>query len=190
MKKTFILFSSVVLSALSGVRAQETAFHSLEPSVEMAKTWWQEQTNVWTPIGWQDNYHRFVVLYNGALMLDPGGGFFTRQHARPFLGQDFMLTFHTEANGLPKPLPKTPVNIRGLDFGYGIQGWNRDHEVPLLWTEFRKQDGLVIRAEMFAHQQGSDDVRTGLEPLYAWVRLKVVFVDPRPAESMRHCRSR
>lgn len=158
--------------------AQETAFHGSEPSVEMAKTWWQEQTNVWTPIGWQDNYHRFVVLYNGALMLDPGGGFFTRQHARPFLGQDFMLTFHTEANGLPQPLPETPVNIRGVDFGYGIQGWNRDHEAPLLWTEFRKQAGLVIRAEMFAHQQGSDDVRTGLEPLYAWIRLKVVFVDP------------
>lgn len=178
MKRTVVLLFSILLSAVFCARAQGLAFRDLEPSVEMAKTWWQEQTNVWTPIGWQDNYHRFTVLYNGALMLDPGGGFFTRQHARPFLGRDFMLTFHTRANGLPEPLPQTPVNIRGLDFGYGIQGWNRDHETPVLWTEFRKQEGLVIRAEMFAHQQGSDDVRTGLEPLYAWVRLKVVFVDP------------
>lgn len=179
MKKTFVLLTSIVFSTIAYAHAPGNAPYVSEPSVEMAKTWWQEQTNVWTPIGWQDNYHRFVVLYNGALMLDPGGGFFTRQHARPFLGQDFMLTFHTEPNGLPKPLPEAPINIRDVDFGYGIQGWNRDHETPLLWTEFRKQAGLVIRAEIFAHQQGSEDVQTGLEPLYAWVRLKVVFADPQ-----------
>ena len=178
MKTIPSLLSLMLLLASSPTQAQTTDLCNPEPSVEMAKTWWQEQTNVWTPIGWQNNYHRFVVLYNGALMLDPGGGFFTRQHARQFLGQDFMLTFHTEANGLPKPLPTTPVNIRGLDFGYGIQSWDTTQEAPILWTEFRKQSGLIIRAEMFAHQQGSGDVQTGLEPLYAWIRLKVVFADP------------
>jgi hypothetical protein len=148
-----------------------------EPSVEMAKTWWQEQTNVWTPLGWPDNYMRFTVMYNGSLMLDPGGSFFKRPHGHQFLGKDFMLTFHTRPDGMPARLPSIPMDIRNFDFGYGIQGWNRDHPTPVLWTEFRIQSGLIVRAEMFSHQQGSSDVRTALEPLYTWIRLRVVSAD-------------
>jgi len=150
----------------------------VEPSVEMAKCWWEDQTNIWTPIGWKSNYLRYVVLYNGALMIDPAHGLMgPRPNSRQFVGKDFMLTFHAEPNGFPKRLPSETVNVRSIDGGRGIQGWNFDHETPVLWTEFRVQAGLIIRAEVFTHQKGSSDVVSGLEPLYAWVRLKVIHVD-------------
>ncbi len=168
----------VALSVPVRSQAQEPFPVTPEPSVEMAKTWWQEQTNVWTPLGWPDNYMRFAVMYNGSLMLDPGGSFFKRPHGHQFLGRDFMLSFHTAPSGLPAPLPKIPMDIRNFDFGHGIQGWNTDHPTPLLWTEFRIQSGLIVRAEMFSHQQGSGDAETALEPLYTWIRLRVVFADP------------
>jgi hypothetical protein len=159
--------------------AQQSICSASEPSVKMAKTWWEDQTNVWTPIGWKDNYLRYTVLYNGALIIDPAHGLMgPRPNSRSFIGKDFMLTFHAAASGLPAPLPEKSVNVRSLDRGYGIQGWDFSHETPLLWTEFRAQEGVIIRAEVFSHQKGSSDVVTGLEPLYAWVRLKVVFVDP------------
>jgi len=177
-KVIFVVYAFLFIFITSPfVNAQGSNF-IVEPSVETAKTWWQEQTNVWTPLGWPNNYMRFVVLYNGALLLDPGGSFFKRPHGHQFLGNDFMLSFHTAPNGLPLPLPKEPMDIRNFDFGYGIQGWYKEHETPLLWTEFRIQDGLIVRAEMFSHQQGSKDVETALEPIYTWIRLKVIFVDP------------
>jgi hypothetical protein len=176
--KTISIISILALIYSLPIDAKERVFPSLEPSVAIAKTWWQEHTNVWTPIGWPNNYMRFVVLYNGSLLLDPGGSFFKRPHGHQFMGNDFMLSFHTTPNGLPSPLPKEPIDIRNIDFGYGIQGWYKDHETPVLWTEFKIQSGLIVRAEMFSHQQGSSDVETALEPIYTWIRLKVMFADP------------
>lgn len=169
------MFSAI---AAANLGAQNPVCISVEPSVEMAKCWWEEQTNVWTPIGWKSNYLRFVSLYNGSLMIDPAHGLMgPRPNSRRFDGKDFMLTFHAEPCGLPKPLPAQTVNVRSIDRGHGIQGWDFGHETPVLWTEFRIQAGLIVRAEVFAHQRGTADVVGGLEPLYAWVRLKVIEVD-------------
>ena len=45
------------------------AAQEAEPSVALARQWWPEQTNVWTPFGWPDHYFKFNVLYNGGLIL-------------------------------------------------------------------------------------------------------------------------
>ncbi len=177
IRKIILLLLAAAIA--ENIAAQHTASTSGEPSVEKAKCWWEEQTNVWTPIGWKNNYLRFVSLYNGALMIDPAHGLMgPRPNSRPFVGKDFMLTFGATADGLPAPLPSERTNVRSIDRGHGIQGWDFDHETPLLWTEFRVQAGLIIRAEVFAHQKGTSDVVGGMEPLYAWVRLKVIWVDP------------
>lgn len=173
--KFLLLLVATTLFTFDSI-AQQSIFPVNEPSVEMAKCWWEDQTNIWTPIGWKNNYLRYTVLYNGALMIDPAHGL--RLNSRPFIGKDFMLTFHAAVNGLPTPLPEKSVNVRSIDRGYGIQGWDFSHETPLLWTEFRAQDGVIVRTEVFSHQKGSSDAVTGLEPLYAWVRMKVIYVDP------------
>ena len=159
-----------------------------EPDVELAKLWWPEQFNVWTPLGWKNHYFKFNVLYNGMLMCEPAPSNWrtnalphrapSRPHAAVWQGQNFMLTFRASADGLPLPLPASPLATWKMDGGQGIQGWTKGHETPVLWTEYRSRDGIVLKSEVFAHMTSNEDVVTALEPLYAWVRLSVAHVDP------------
>ena len=149
-----------------------------EPSVELAKLWWPEQFNVWTPIGWKNHYFKFNVLYNGTLVCEPVWGGF-RPNADPWRGgQNFLLTFRASVDGLPRPFPTDSLSTWKIDGGQGIQGWAKEHETPVLWTEYRSTDGIVLKSEMFAHITSNEDIVTALEPLYAWVRLSVAHVDP------------
>jgi len=138
----------------------------LEPNMQMASHWWPEIENVWTPIGWKDHPLRFNVLYNGILIGDP-----VRQHS---WGQGIQLTFIAAPQ---KDLPPLQTNATAYplareDGGVGIQGWN-DKATPVLWTEWRT-NGLRLRAEVFGHIPGGEPVRTGKEPLFAWIRLRIL----------------
>ncbi len=149
-----------------------------EPNVELAKAWWPDQRNIWTPIGWKDHYFRFNVLYNGTVIVEPAPNWAPmRVHSRKFLGQDFMLSFYPLPSGTPPALPKEMTPLWRIDGGRGIQGWRRDRETPVLYTDFPLQEGIVVRKEIFANVKGSKDVVTGIEPLYAWIRLSVIKVD-------------
>jgi len=151
-------------------------YPSGEPNIELAKLWWPEQFNVWTPIGWKNHYFRFNVLYNGVLICDPSPRHW-RPHADPWRGQTFVLTFRASADGLPKSLSR--LSTWQMDGGQGIQGWAKGHETPVLWTEYRCSGaGIVLKSEVFAHITSNEDIATALEPLYVWVRLSVAHVDP------------
>jgi len=156
------------------VRAQGLC-PSGEPDVELAKLWWPEQRNVWTPVGWKDHYFKFNILYNGVLTCQPAP--MLRKDAAPWRGQNMMLTFRASPDGLPLPIPTGPLATWNRDGGQGIQGWTEGHETPILWTEFRSQAGIVLKSEVFAHITSNEDVETALEPHYAWVRISVVHVD-------------
>ncbi|GAB3419899.1 hypothetical protein [Flindersiella endophytica] len=148
-----------------------------EPDVRTALSWWPKQRNVWTPIGWKDHQFRFNVVYNGIVIAEPCPSLMKRPHAEPFRGKDFQLTFAMYDDGDQPPLPRDPTPLYKLDQGFGIQGWRQDLRTPVLWTEWPSQAGLVMRQEIFAHVPGAPVVRTGVEPLYAWLRLSVVHVD-------------
>ena len=147
-----------------------------EPNVELAKLWWPEQFNVWTPVGWKDHTFKFTVLYNGMIICEPAPVLNLR--AEPWKGNNFLLTFNASNEGLPKPFPKPPLSIWAMDGGQGIQGWTKGHETPVLWTEYRTSAGIVLKSEVFAHITSNEDVITSIEPIYAWVRLSVTYVDP------------
>lgn len=146
-----------------------------EPNVEIARTWWAPQRDVWTPIGWKNHLFRFNVLYNGTLMFEPFDQ--RKPHTARYRDLDFQLTFTPSADGTPPPLPKIPTRVYHLDGGFGIQGWREAVRTPVLWTEWPLQEGLVLRQEVFAHVPGERPVATGIEPIYAWIRLSVVHVD-------------
>ena len=149
-----------------------------EPDVALAKLWWPDQRNVWTPIGWKDHFFRFNVLYNGAVIYEPFSDMSSRANARKWKGSDFQLTFTPWPDGDPPPPPKERVATWRLDGGHGIQGWRVDKKTPVLWTDFPLQEGMVMREEVFGHIHGGRDVVTGMEPLYAWIRVSVTHVDP------------
>jgi len=182
MKRLIINILVVLLFPAPLLLAQQSLCQQSfgEPNVEMAKLWWPEQRSVWTPLGWKDHYFKFNVLYNGMLICEPGMGGEWRPDALTWRDprQNFLLTFHASSNGLPKPLPSIPLATWKMDGGIGIQGWEKEHETPVLWTEYRSQDGIVMKSEMFAHITSNEDIETALEPLYAWIRLSVSHVDP------------
>ncbi|MDR1718839.1 MAG: hypothetical protein LBR67_01785 [Dysgonamonadaceae bacterium] len=174
---TFLLSASIAAASLF---AGKPAVYSPdnEPNVELAKLWWPDQRHVWTPIGWKDHYFRFNVLYNGAIMAEPCPNWTpARPHALKWLGQDFMLKLIPSANGNPEELPATITSQWRVDGGHGLQGWRFDKQTPVLWTDFPLQEGLVVRQEVFAHIKGATEVQSGIEPLYAWIRLSVTHVD-------------
>jgi len=150
-----------------------TAAELPEPNIEVASRWWPEMENVWTPIGWKDHPLRFNVLYNGILVAEP--------FRKPALGQGVQLTFIPSAAGeQPRSRPTRPYTLAKQDGGVGDQGWN-EGATPVLWTQWRR-DGLVLREEVFAHLPGGGPVRTGREPLFAWVRLSICSVEAKPRD--------
>jgi len=144
-----------------------------EPNVEVASQWWPEMENVWTPIGWKDHPLRFNVLYNGIMVAEP--------FRRPSLGQGVQLTFipSPESQRPPSRPDARPYALAKVDGGVGEQGW-APGATPALWTQWRR-NGLTLREEVFAHLPGGGPVRTGREPLFAWVRLSI-----HDGEAARH----
>ncbi|WP_419993490.1 hypothetical protein [Streptomyces boninensis] len=160
-----------------------------EPDIELARLWWPQPRGVWTPVGWRDHIHKFSVLYTGSLFCEPGVALNgPRESVKPYLGQGFQLTTRPwpEPGVYPWPEPelhpkREEYRVYQRDLGAGLQGWQEDHAAPVLWTEWRLQEGLVIRQYVFAHVKGGKAVEKGDEPLYAWVRFRVEHVDPRKA---------
>lgn len=148
-----------------------------EPNIDLAKLWWAQPRNVWTPIGWKDHLFRFNVVYNGTLLCAPAGWLRKPDTAR-YQGEDLQLNFTPSADGALPPIPSEYTKLYKTDGGIGLQGWHESKETPILWTDWPCQEGVVMRQEVFAHMQGGKQVETGIEPLYAWVRLSVSFVHP------------
>lgn len=164
----------------------------MEPDAEQALTWWAPQRQVWTPVGWPSHLFRFDVFYNGtivcqpAVALPPSDSPALKPYLAPYRGRDFQVTVVMPDRGRIPPLPSAPQYLHRTDFGVGIQGWREDTATPVLWTEHRRQEGLVLRQSTFAHVAGGRDVETALEPIYAWTRFTVEQVnDVRPPDEFR-----
>ncbi|SEE39358.1 hypothetical protein [Jiangella alba] len=154
-----------------------------EPTAEEAKTWWTPQRQVWTPIGWKGHLFRFDQFYNGttvcqpAIALPPSGAATLKPYLAQYRGMDFQVTpVMPQGGGFP-PLAEEPYYLHRSDFGVGIQGWLEDVETPVLWTEWRRQEGLVLRQYAFAHVPGAQPIDEPGGPIYAWQRYAVEWVD-------------
>ena len=57
-----------------------------------------------------------------------------------------------------------------------------DEPTPVVWTEwissFRAATGFVLRQEAFAHMVGEGEIKSGTEPLFAWIRMSIREVNP------------
>ena len=148
-----------------------------EPNAAIATTWWPPQRNVWTPIGWKDHLFRFNVVYNGTVVAQPHVRK-SKRHTAVYAGQGVQLTITPSADGkLPEKPRREPYQLSSTpDGGVGRQGW-ADHATPVLWTEWLLPQGVVLGEEVFAHLPGNGQIETGIEPLYAWIRLSVRHVD-------------
>lgn len=158
-----------------------------EPDMQKALTWWPDQINIWTPVGWKDHSYRFNVVYNGDILATPAPRWgWPRVNSSQWIGKDLMLKMSFNPNGKPIPIPRERIPVFKMDGGHGIQGWDEEHAAPVLWTDYRlPHQGSVIRQEFFAHVKGGKAVKTALEPLYGWIRLKIKFVDQvRHADSI------
>lgn len=150
-----------------------------EPNIERSKHWWPAQRNVWTPIGWKGHLFRFNVVYNGALICDPSWVMAAKPNTQPWHGKNFQTTVVMPMRGGGfRPFPTFQYEVWDDDLGQGKQGWEEDSDTPVLWTEHRRQEGLVIKQSIFAHVPGEQAVQTATEPMYSWTRFEVTHVDP------------
>jgi hypothetical protein len=131
-----------------------------EPSIETALSWWSELPNKWTPVGWKDHLFRFNVLFNGTIIADPApvsGGLAPNKRTEAWKDQGVQIGFG---------------DLPAQDDGRVVQGWN-DGQAPVLRSDWTG-DGLLLRQEVFGHIPGADAIKTGIEPLFAWIRLSIV----------------
>ena len=170
--KRFLTLATLFAAAFSA------AAQGVEPSVEVAKLWWPDVFNTWTPVSWPDHYFKFNVLYNGGIIICPSTKPW-RPHSHVFAGNEMQLMFCASKDGHSWPLPQGPqvALLREWDGGLGIQHWEDGHAAPILETEYRSKDGVVMQTGMFAHIEGGGKTDTALEPLFAWIRVKVKHVD-------------
>jgi hypothetical protein len=133
-----------------------------EPDLEKACSWWRDMENIWTAVGWRDHIYRFNVWFDGTISM-------------------VMQRHKDKANGYPQAevffVPALQVKDKwyltpGPDDNLVIQSWGTS-PAPVLRSDWAR-DGFVFREEVFAHISGGGDIKTGVEPLYAWVRLSIV----------------
>src|SRR5690348_5834344 len=167
----------LVVAAIVSLTLMSQASCPSEPNIETALNWWPQPRNVWTPLGWKSHLFRFQVVYNGTLLVSPAG-WLDKPQVHKYQGQNFQLNFYPSLDGTIPPLPSEPAKVYKMDGGFGVQHWRPGLVAPVLCSEWPLQDGLVMRSEIFTHMKGGKDVVTGTEPLYAWVRLSVAYVDP------------
>ncbi len=179
-----VLFGAATAVPCKAATEEKAAESPPEPDAELADAWWPQHRNVWTPIGWKDHLFRFNVLYNGTVIAQPHPRtlkrFTTeRRLTAKWEGMDVRLTFTPSYDGeIPAWQIREPYQlISTADRGIGNQGWT-DNPTPLLWTEWPlSEEGLVLRKEVFAHIPGARAVESGIEPLYAWIRLSISHID-------------
>jgi hypothetical protein len=148
-----------------------------EPNIEEALSWWPAPRNVWTPLGWKSHLFRFQVAYNGTLLCTPAG-WLDKPHVHKYIGKNFQLGFYPSVDGTLPPMPEENTKVYKMDGGIGVQHWREHLATPVLCSDWPMQDGVVMRSEVFTHIKGGGEAVTGTEPLYAWVRLSVAYVDP------------
>jgi len=133
-----------------------------EPDIHTAMRWWSELPDIWTPIGWKHHLFRYNVLFNGMITAQPD----RNSRTTAWQKQGIQLGVY------PSGVPSSPYFIsEPRDNGSVLQGWS-DCAAPVLWSEWVRH-GLVLREEIFAHIPGGKAVESGIEPLFAWVRLSV-----------------
>ncbi len=134
----------------------------VEPDIETAFTWWSELPAKWTPVGWKDHLFRFNILYNGMLLAIPD----LNPRTERWKGQGVAVGF------FPSEKAEFPAWVsQPQDNNATVQGW-APHDAPVLYSEWAR-DAMVLRQEVFAHIPGGRAVETGVEPLFAWVRLSI-----------------
>lgn len=139
-----------------------------EPDLETAKGWWPDLTDYWTPVGWKHHRFRYNVFFDGTLYADPS----LSQTARQWEGQGVQVRFAVypaKSTSLPEKMRSERYALE--DDRSALQGWT-DSAAPVLGTEWSK-DAVLFRQHTFAHVPEGAPVKTGLEPLFAWVRLSV-----------------
>ncbi len=181
-RRTAAVLVLTVSPAVLGEPAGAPPAADPEPTIEQAKAWWPQLTNVYTPVGWKNHLFRFNVFYNGVIMADPAP-----EHASPALktwrGQGVQLSILPSERGLDPNRWRAGTYQMTGDSGrrWGYQGL-LDRPTPVVWTEwrqsFRATAGYILRQEVFAHVRGGREIVTGTEPLFAWIRLSVRRVNP------------
>jgi len=141
-----------------------TKMPAREPDFKTACTWWDDLPNVWTPIGWREHMLRFSVLWNGTVF----GKTSLNRRTEKYDNQDVQLGFAPHWTNWWSEWPHSYLRH---DDRQVTQGWV-DHDAPVLWTEWAK-DGLLLRQYVFAHVPDGQELKTGIEPLFAWIRLTV-----------------
>jgi hypothetical protein len=148
-----------------------------EPNFEMAKQWWPELTDFWTPVGWKHHRFRYNVFFDGTILADPS----LSQTAKEWKGQGVQLRASVRVGGAIDNNDSALDKLRSEryvleDDRRSLQGWTTN-AAPVLWTEW-SANGVLLRQHVFAHIPGGGDVKTGLEPLFLWVRLSVHDICP------------
>ena len=144
-----------------------------EPTYAQAQTWWEPMQNVWTPVGWKDHMFRFNVLYNGSVLASPHVYLtWSKPSTQKYICKGVLLVPTLSVSDVCDAEPKVDYTFASIDGGIGNQGWDYNHQSPVLWTELKKQD-YIVSQEVFAHVQGGNEVKTGIEPIFAWIKYIV-----------------
>ncbi|MFB3902444.1 MAG: hypothetical protein ACE15E_03260 [Acidobacteriota bacterium] len=132
-----------------------------EPNLQTATSWWRDMENIWTAVGWKDHIYRFNVWFDGTISA-------------------VMSRHKDRSQGFPPVqvfvVPAVEVKDKwflaaGPDDNLVIQSWGPS-TAPVLRSDWAR-DGFIFREEVFAHVPGGADIKTGEEPLFAWVRLSI-----------------
>ena len=133
------------------------------PDFETACAWWEDLPNIWTPVGWINHLYKFNVFWNGSILAEPK----INRRAAALKEQGVQVAFaphYTEWFNEFWPYLR-------VDDHEVIQGWEPD-DAPVLWSEWSR-DGVKWRQSVFAHIPGGGETQTGVEPMFAWIRMRI-----------------
>lgn len=174
---------ALLVLPMSAMGIQEGKMNTVEPNLEIAKTWWPEMAKKWTVVGWPEHIARFNVLFDGTILSyfingSPATG--RAGISEPYAQFSFFPAISpdqlTQDVGILGKPHYTDLTTTRADYGDVVQGWD-DSNTPVLWSEWAWH-GYLLREQVFAHVPGGQALKRGDEPLFAWVRLSVHYASP------------
>ncbi len=139
-----------------------------EPDYATACQWWSDLRDIWTPVGWKNHLFRYDVFWNGMIHAQPD----KNRRTESWAGQGVQVIFQCMPTHETAELARHGYEpLVQDDNGMTRQSW-LDDAAPVLRSQWYTA-ATAPQQDVFAHLFGGGDMRTGIEPLFAWVRLSI-----------------
>lgn len=157
-----------------------------EWSADIACKYWPDQRGHWAPVSWKEHLYEFNVFYDGTIVANPTGlgmnlnvlpedQIFASELRIRFMTRNPVVQQSSDSQPDTSLCDNSLMQLLNPD-GRHIASWEKCKAPVYVIEQLVLCAPIVVRQKQFAHIPGGKSVKTGVEPLFLWVRFEIADV--------------